>query len=99
MIYYVPDERNNKIISFVTENAKQGCETVYECCGKDLQSPGCEAVCKKCGKCQTNSELVVKIDYLMNIYQYITHDASEIIKILLSNKNTKCWHLNTGLED
>ena len=50
-------------------------------------------------KCQTNSELVVKIDYLMNIYQYITHDASEIIKILLSNKNTKCWHLNTGLED
>ena len=40
-----------------------------------------------------NSGFVVKIDYLMNIFQYITHDASKIIKILLGNKNTKCWHL------
>ena len=43
------------------------------------------------------SELFVKIDYWMNIFQYITPDASKIIKILLGNKNTKCWHLKYGV--
>ena len=34
--------------SFIADVARQGCETLYDCCGKDLQSPGCEEVCKKC---------------------------------------------------
>lgn len=31
------------------EVAKQGCETIYNCCGQDLKSLGCAQVCKKCG--------------------------------------------------
>ena len=31
-----------------SENPGEGCETIFECCGQDLNSPGCHEVCKKC---------------------------------------------------
>ena len=37
------------IVPLISESKVEGCETIYECCGQDLNSEGCQKVCKKCG--------------------------------------------------
>ena len=32
-----------------SDKGKEGCETIYACCQRDLKSEGCKQVCKKCG--------------------------------------------------
>ena len=39
-----------KILFFLeSDKGKEGCETIWACCGRDLNSEGCQQVCKKCG--------------------------------------------------
>ena len=32
-----------------SDKGKEGCETIYACCQRDLKSEGCKQVCKICG--------------------------------------------------